>query len=270
MIIVLKTADFSGNYIEQIQLAVPDHPETDVIAARYTGISAASKTNLNVFIDALINAGIYAKLKYLMIPMLASNIADALQNVLTANKEVIADTGYATLSSKGVTFTNTGFLSLDPVIDAAETDFSYGGAIVSVATPTPSTSERIFTLSSSAQVASQFPRAYMDINSGGTIVNIVKAENDAGATSNFINGINIQSISNGVLSYLSAADTVSTYTLQSTPVITALRLSGTNNSGYHQYLHSSAIRLFFIADNLTDAQMIAFYAAIKTFIEAEA
>jgi hypothetical protein len=270
MIIVLKSADFSENNIGTIQLNVPDHAETNVIAARYAGITSASKDNLNVFIDSLINAGIYSKLKYLMLPILANNVSDALQNVLTNDKEIISNTGYATLSSKGITFTGAGFLSLSPVIGNTQNNFSYGCAVVSVATPTSSTSERIVTLSDSSTVTSQFPRGYVDVAGSGAATLLFKAANETGAVSSPINNIVIHSINSGVLSYLSSDTQVSTYTLTGTPVVSALKLSGDKSSGYHQYLHSYAIRMFFIADALTDTQMVALHDAMETFIAAEA
>lgn len=267
MIIVLKSADFSGNYVEQIQLDVPVHEETETIAARYTGITDSTKANLNVFIDTLLNAGIYSKLKYLMLPLVANNVADALQNALSGS--AVGSTGNATMSSRGVTFTSAGFLSLDPVISSSATAFSYGCAIADVATPASSSSERVFTLNSATAVASQFPRAYLDINGSGVVTKYIKAANETSAASQFINDIAIQSVSSGILTYLSTESSVGTYTLESTPSIDALKLSGANSSGYHQYLHSKAIRLLFIADALTSEQMLTLYTAIKTFIEAE-
>ena len=237
MIFVLKNADFSANNIGTIPLDIEVHEETELIAARFAGMTDNTKSHLNIFVDRLIKAGIYSKLKHLMLPLVAGNVTDALQNVLTAEKEVIADTGYAAISSKGITFTGPGFLSLNPAIQSSQANFSYGCAVVNVATPTASTSERIVTLSSESSATSQFPRGYVDVGSVVTTLHM-KAANETGADSLFVNGAVIHSINNGVLSYLSSASETGSYTLANPASVTALKLSGANNTGYHQYLHS--------------------------------
>ena len=269
MIFVLKNADFSANNIGTIPLDIEVHEETELIAARFAGMTDNTKSHLNIFVDRLIKAGIYSKLKHLMLPLVAGNVADALQNVLTAEKEVIADTGYAAISSKGITFTDTGFLSLNPAIQSSQANFSYRCAVVNVATPTASTSERIVTLSSESSATLQFLRGYVDVSGSGTTTLHMKAANEKGADSLFVDGAVIHSINNGVLSYLSSASETGSYTLANPASVTALKLSGANNTDFHQYLHSYAIRLLFIADNLSSAQIVAMYNAMQEFIAAE-
>ena len=71
--------------LQTITILEPDS-DAERIAGYFTDVDSEQFSALNTFIKALKSAGIFSKLSYLMIPKLASNVSEALQNVLSAQK----------------------------------------------------------------------------------------------------------------------------------------------------------------------------------------
>ena len=83
--------------------SIPTQTETTAILNRYSKqLTSQQSSAFNTFIYNLKNAGIYSKIKYLVLPILASDKTEATQNALSG------ESAFANLGVDGITFANNG------------------------------------------------------------------------------------------------------------------------------------------------------------------
>lgn len=86
-----------------------EEPETAQILARYTkSISSAQRSALNTFVASLKSSGVYSKIEYLILPFMAANSSEAVQDAL-GNENGTAN------NAASVTLANN---AISPTIDA--------------------------------------------------------------------------------------------------------------------------------------------------------
>ena len=80
----------------------PDADATAIMARYSKTLSSAQQSAFNLFIVNLKSAGIYSKIKYLVLPILAANKTEATQNALSG------DSAFTNLGVDGITFADNG------------------------------------------------------------------------------------------------------------------------------------------------------------------
>lgn len=58
--------------------------EAQAVISKFANMSTANKDKVATFVDTLVSAGVYSKINYLMIPMLAGSVTEGVQNVLSS------------------------------------------------------------------------------------------------------------------------------------------------------------------------------------------
>ena len=89
----------SATYTPSVE---PDADATTIMARYSKTLSSAQQSAFNLFIVNLKNAGIYSKIKYLVLPILAADKTEATQNALSG-ASAFTDRGV-----EGITFANNG------------------------------------------------------------------------------------------------------------------------------------------------------------------
>ena len=77
---------------------------SQAVINKFSNMSTANKNKVATFVDSLVSAGIYSKINYLMIPMVASSVSEAVQNVLSDTTPPAISN--ATIANGGLQFTN--------------------------------------------------------------------------------------------------------------------------------------------------------------------
>lgn len=100
MIRILKGADFGNSAIDTI--VMPEEISALALQAisRYSGLQESKKKKLVKFITALEDGKIYDKIRFMLLPTMATNVNDSLQNIVSSTKDVV-NNSIATLDSEG-------------------------------------------------------------------------------------------------------------------------------------------------------------------------
>lgn len=92
--------------------AQPDADATAIMARYSKSLTSAQQSAFNTFIVGLKNAGIYDKIVYMVVPVLANNLTEATQNALTGSSAF-----YNTIDATNINFADGG---ITPVIGGAK------------------------------------------------------------------------------------------------------------------------------------------------------
>lgn len=105
-------------------------PEATAAIAKFNNMSAANQTKLETFVDTLVSAGIYSKIHYLMLPIVAGSVAEGLQNVLSSTTPPAAS--QAEIANGGLHFTGAGQVDITSLINGTPDyeNFSLGVSLV--------------------------------------------------------------------------------------------------------------------------------------------
>ena len=90
----------------------PDADATAIMARYSKSLTSAQQSAFNTFIVGLKNAGIYNKIVYMVLPVLANNLTEATQNALTGSSAF-----YNTIDATNINFVDGG---ITPVIGGAK------------------------------------------------------------------------------------------------------------------------------------------------------
>lgn len=261
MIQVLKNADFSSCGLGKIKIS--DYSDESKAAfLKFDNLSQANKIKVGTLIDTLVDEGIYSKLHYLMLPLIASSVTEGVQNVLsdvtpsTINNLIVVN--------GGIKATEEGVINLTSYINGTP---DYDDFTLLVGTTSDSNAlfktARIATLKSS--IDSNSSRVYEDRAKTDrfcykgygsahdyTLDSIVLVSHDStNSVEKYYNGESITS----------ASDT-------GTCTNNGLSLSSTyaqETDAYHAY-YSGTYHIVVFADLLTDSQMISLYNAVSEFL----
>lgn len=111
MIIVLKSANFSGSGLGKIDVPYTPSAIAQQVIGKFSAISDAGKQKVGIFVDTLSDSGILGKLNYLMLPTVASTPQDAMQNVLLENK-TLPPASVGIIRDGGLAFSGKGIINL--------------------------------------------------------------------------------------------------------------------------------------------------------------
>lgn len=122
MILVLSGADFSENNLGQVEVTTQLDPFTEaaITASGNSSLTDLQKSTLNTFfsnLGALDNTGIWAKMHYVFMPMLASTLAKSMVNYLD-NTAYVPDPAKFQMRANGITGATETAYTLDITMSA--------------------------------------------------------------------------------------------------------------------------------------------------------
>lgn len=242
--------------------------EAQAVINKFSNMSSANQDKVADFVDSLVSAGIYSKLNYLMIPTVASSVAEGVQNVLSSVTP--PSVSNATISD-GLKMTGVGVIDLNSMINGTFDYENYTIAIkVEHDTSVTSGVNRVLTLSTAPDTAQPTANAsrfgITNTSSGGTLAydgyaaqktlnqrfGIVRHNNTALSEAYYTNGALTTATDTKTLSennglYLSSNKTQSESSLRG--------------------CFTGTYKILVVAGVLSDTEMSALAAAINTFLE---
>lgn len=122
--------------------------EAQAVISKFANMSTANKDKVATFVDTLVSTGVYSKINYLMIPMLAGSVTEGVQNVLSSVTPP-AISG-AEISNGGLKFTSPICIDLTNMMVGTPDYANYGICFKGVAdaTQTTGSQRRILTFGS--------------------------------------------------------------------------------------------------------------------------
>ena len=98
--------------------------EAQAVINKFSNMSSANQDKVATFIDTLVTAGVYSKINYLMIPMLASSVAEGVQNVLSSVTP--SSISNAEIANGGLRFTGATCIDLTGMMVGTPDYANYG------------------------------------------------------------------------------------------------------------------------------------------------
>lgn len=242
-------------------------PEAQAALAKFSNLSSAQQTKVKDLVDALVSNGIYSKIHYLSLPLVAGTVPEALQNILSAETPPTIEFGTI---SNGLKFSSKGLVDLTSTIngtmDYEAITLAFAG-IMDTNTP-GNTSRAIVCNHTSGQ--STATRIFHMVTNEKCYFKGFDGEKKIDFESN--NGV-------VVIASHDKTNSIEKYCYNSTGEITSsadtqtatndgLVLSSStdqSSSSYSSYF-SGTYKFVMLADTLTDAQITALNTAIRTFI----
>lgn len=284
MIRVLKNADFSDCNLGTVTLPVEDTQEALFVVGKFSNLSSEKTNKVKTLINGLVNAGIYSKLHYLMLPYVAGSVEEALQNVLIDTQvlpnieslETEENQDNVSLDSDGLTFTSGGRINISSLIIGvlSGSEFSMGGCLKY---PSDwSSNETVITRGILyTDRNNQTPRLYYNkfrqfaVNGAG-FSSVTYNEQHSQSDTN----VQVVSISKtaGEYACLNGFNTVRTVSINTGSYNDAdvnkleINASGSKTSQYHA-TQTGHYRLLFIGDVLTSSEITTFRDLIAAFCD---
>lgn len=280
MIRILKQANFADSNIGNIDIEIDDTPQALAFVAKYSGIVAGSEDEAKAkhFINILVESGVYDKLSYLAVPMLASNVNEALQNVLLESGQP-TPAANMTFENHGLGFSEAGNFGLKPYRSQTMTLGNYTMGMC-VQYPNPWVNSNT-AMSRNTYSHSNYSRIYADYynsSSAGSNTPGYKVQTSNEYTSTLRMG-SIDGSNNFGMQIISVKTTVAEgeekfgYGLGDGGEVTALNVDSVqdtrsmNNTfigGLNSTVFAGRYRLFFEALPMTPAEIIIMRDAIAT------
>lgn len=242
-------------------------PEAQAALAKFSNLSSAQQTKVKNMVDTLVSAGIYSKIHYLSLPLVAGTVPEGLQNILSTETPPTIEFGTI---SNGLKFNDKGTVDLTGTINGT-VDYdaiSIALAIDRDTTATGNTTRAIVCNHTSGQ--SNSSRVWDDISNtrfaykgyDGQKNIAVDANNEAVIIVSHDKTNSVEKYCyDGTGKITSSEDSV-------TPTNDGLVLSSTSSQASSSYngWFSGTYKFVMLADTLTDAQISALNTAIRTFL----
>ena len=242
-------------------------PEAQAALAKFSNLSSAQQTKVKNLIDTLVSAGIYSKIHYLSLPLVAGTVPEALQNILSTETPPTIEFGTINgglkFSSKGsvdLTSTINGTMDYEAITLAfagimdTNTPGNTSRAIVCNQASGQSTATRIFYMVTNEKCYFKGfdGEKKIDLESNNNVV-VIASHDKTNSVEKYCYD------STGEIT--SAADT-------QTATNDGLVLSSSTDQSANSYnsYFSGTYKFVMLADTLTDAQITALNTAIRTFI----
>ena len=111
--------------------------EAQAVISKFANMSTANKDKVATFVDTLVSAGVYSKINYLMIPMLAGSVTEGVQNVLS--NVTPSSISNAEIANGGLRFTGPTCIDLTNMMVGTPDYANYGICFKGVADATQTT-----------------------------------------------------------------------------------------------------------------------------------